>query len=282
MRGGARGAPGAFSVWLSQSASIRRPAVSPSTRDVWATPRSSTSTKTTPARSCTSPITGSSPATGSPARSIGRLALRPHAAAHRAARALAAFDRVCQARTHELSSGRREPPRSTWRSSCPRPDRRRPRRGQPHRLGGPAGHDPLCHRRGGGVAPAAQGAGPRGPPAPPSKSRISISAPAAARTWRAPVRLASIAVRGWERFKGGSRLEFPCGAGRSPRSARSAIPWPPSTRQLSVLPAELPDAIDRLQEEAANIIGCNPRPCRPLAGFQAAALAATRPTPSPR
>jgi alanyl-tRNA synthetase len=59
-----------------------------------------------------------------------------------------------------------------------------------------------------------------------------------------------IAVAAWERFKGGQRLEFLCGGRalggyRTLRDAMSA-----SVRLLSVLPAELPVAIERLQADA--------------------------------
>jgi alanyl-tRNA synthetase len=59
-----------------------------------------------------------------------------------------------------------------------------------------------------------------------------------------------IAVRTWERFKGGARLEFVCGARalasyRELRDASSA-----ASRQLSVLPNELAGAIERLQTES--------------------------------
>lgn len=59
-----------------------------------------------------------------------------------------------------------------------------------------------------------------------------------------------IAVTGWERFKGGTRVGFACG-GRALRAHRklrdiSAA----SVRSLSVLPEELPAAIERLQAEA--------------------------------
>jgi alanyl-tRNA synthetase len=58
-----------------------------------------------------------------------------------------------------------------------------------------------------------------------------------------------IAVAGWERFKGGQRIEFVCGgralnAFRSLRDVVSA-----SVRLLSVLPEELPGSIERLQGE---------------------------------
>jgi alanyl-tRNA synthetase len=59
-----------------------------------------------------------------------------------------------------------------------------------------------------------------------------------------------IAVASWERFKGGQRLEFLCGGRalggyRRFRDAMSA-----SVRLLSVLPAELAGAIERLQADA--------------------------------
>lgn len=59
-----------------------------------------------------------------------------------------------------------------------------------------------------------------------------------------------IAAASWERFKGGQRIEFVCG-GRALqrfRSARDAVTA--SVRLLSVLPAELPAAIQRLLADA--------------------------------
>ena len=61
-----------------------------------------------------------------------------------------------------------------------------------------------------------------------------------------------IAVSSWERFKGGQRLEFVCG-GRALggyRALRDAMAA--SVRLLSVLPAELPAAIARLQADATH------------------------------
>lgn len=59
-----------------------------------------------------------------------------------------------------------------------------------------------------------------------------------------------IAVKGWERYKGGVRIEFVCGgrALSSYRTFRDAVTG--SVRALSVFPHELPDGIARLQ--AAN------------------------------
>ena len=59
-----------------------------------------------------------------------------------------------------------------------------------------------------------------------------------------------IAVASWERFKGGQRLEFLCGgrALNGYRTLRDAMTA--SVRLLSVLPEELPAAIERLQADA--------------------------------
>jgi alanyl-tRNA synthetase len=59
-----------------------------------------------------------------------------------------------------------------------------------------------------------------------------------------------IAVTGWERFKGGQRLTFLCGgrALATYRTLRDAVTA--AVQRLSVLPAELPATIDRLQAEA--------------------------------
>jgi len=59
-----------------------------------------------------------------------------------------------------------------------------------------------------------------------------------------------IAVAGWERFKGGQRIEFVCG-GRALaafRALRDTVTA--GVRLLSVLPDELPASIERLQAEA--------------------------------
>ncbi|HEY0876646.1 MAG TPA: DHHA1 domain-containing protein [Vicinamibacterales bacterium] len=58
-----------------------------------------------------------------------------------------------------------------------------------------------------------------------------------------------IAVTGWERFKGGMRVGFVCG-GRALRAHRTLRDIAAaSVRSLSVLPVELPGAIERLQAE---------------------------------
>ncbi len=84
-----------------------------------------------------------------------------------------------------------------------------------------------------------------------------------------------IAVTGWERFRGGQRLQFVCGGRaltrlRSLRDASVA-----STRLLSVLPEEIPGAIERMQHDAREqkrtIAGLE----HELARFRADALAAS-------
>jgi alanyl-tRNA synthetase len=58
-----------------------------------------------------------------------------------------------------------------------------------------------------------------------------------------------ILASSWERFRGGTRVEFVCGsrALRDYRRLREAVAG--AVRHLSVLPAELPEAVERLQIE---------------------------------
>jgi alanyl-tRNA synthetase len=62
-----------------------------------------------------------------------------------------------------------------------------------------------------------------------------------------------IAIKGWERFKGASRIEFVCGvrALATFRDLRESIAG--SVRQLSVLPPELPAAIERTLSDAKDL-----------------------------
>jgi alanyl-tRNA synthetase len=83
-----------------------------------------------------------------------------------------------------------------------------------------------------------------------------------------------IAVKGWERFKGGSRLEFVCGgraltALRDFRDATTA-----STRLLSVLPEELPATIEKLQGESRDLRREIRSLTTRLAGYEAIELGA--------
>ncbi|MGH9347212.1 MAG: alanyl-tRNA editing protein [Vicinamibacterales bacterium] len=62
-----------------------------------------------------------------------------------------------------------------------------------------------------------------------------------------------IAVTAWERFRGGTRLTFVCGgrALRLFRAYRDALAG--ATRLLSVVPDELPDAVERVQRESKEL-----------------------------
>ena len=85
-------------------------------------------------------------------------------------------------------------------------------------------------------------------------------------------------MRGWERFKGGTRLEFVCG-GRTLtafRELRDTVTA--ASRLLSVLPHELSTAIGRLQEEARDLRRSQRDLQAELAGFRAGALAASAET----
>jgi alanyl-tRNA synthetase len=83
-----------------------------------------------------------------------------------------------------------------------------------------------------------------------------------------------IATAGSERFRGGTRIEFLCG-GRALdgyRALRGAVVE--STRLLSVLPAELPAAIARVQAEAKDLKRQLKEAQGRLAAFEAGELAA--------
>jgi alanyl-tRNA synthetase len=81
-----------------------------------------------------------------------------------------------------------------------------------------------------------------------------------------------IAVSGTEKYKGGMRVEFVCG-GRALRvfdTFRDTLIG--CVRHLSVLPAELPDAIARLQSDAKDLQRTMRTLQERLAGFEAQAL----------
>ena len=62
-----------------------------------------------------------------------------------------------------------------------------------------------------------------------------------------------IAVQAWERYKGGTRVSFACGGRARRRVPRPARRGGRAVRQLSIQPAELPDAVARLQGEAREL-----------------------------
>ncbi|MEZ5420951.1 MAG: hypothetical protein R2708_26920 [Vicinamibacterales bacterium] len=71
-----------------------------------------------------------------------------------------------------------------------------------------------------------------------SRSPTTTSRPVAARTWRGTGGIGLIAVTGWEKFKGGTRVEFRCG-GRALGQLRDWRDAPQATgRVLSVSAAE--------------------------------------------
>ncbi len=84
-----------------------------------------------------------------------------------------------------------------------------------------------------------------------------------------------IAVRSWERFKGGSRIEFVCGvrALAAFRDLRDAVNG--SVRLLSVLPGELPAGIERALSESKDLRYQLRGATQKLAEHEAASLAAS-------
>ena len=78
-----------------------------------------------------------------------------------------------------------------------------------------------------------------------------------------------IAVAGWERFKGATRLTFVCGsrALRAHASLRDVVVA--TTRALSVLPAELPTSVVKLQSELKDAVKSGAALRQELAGFHA-------------
>jgi alanyl-tRNA synthetase len=82
-----------------------------------------------------------------------------------------------------------------------------------------------------------------------------------------------IGVASWERFKGGQRLEFVCGARALDRFRLLRNATVGSLRLLSVMPDELPAAIERLQAEARDQKKATAALQAELAGYRAEALA---------
>ena len=84
-----------------------------------------------------------------------------------------------------------------------------------------------------------------------------------------------IAISGFERFKGGLRVEFVCGgrALRAYRSLKSSVSG--SVRLLSVLPDELPSAIEKLQTAGRTQQKSQEGLYERLAAHEAASLAAS-------
>lgn len=82
-----------------------------------------------------------------------------------------------------------------------------------------------------------------------------------------------LALNAWERFKGGQRLEFLCGRRALEKFQQLRDVTAASIRQVSVLPAELPDAIERLQQELKEQKRASAALQVTLAGYEAVTLA---------
>jgi alanyl-tRNA synthetase len=84
--------------------------------------------------------------------------------------------------------------------------------------------------------------------------------------------IGQIAMSSWERFKGGQRLEFVCGGRALARHGQLRDVTASATGLLSVVPAELPAAIDRLQGESKELRRALMTAHGQLAIYEAAAL----------
>jgi alanyl-tRNA synthetase len=85
--------------------------------------------------------------------------------------------------------------------------------------------------------------------------------------------IGQIVIASWERFKGGQRLEFLCGSRTLSRYQHLRDASAASIRLLSVLPADLPAAIDRLQGELKDARRALAAVQTDLASYEAAAMA---------
>ena len=81
-----------------------------------------------------------------------------------------------------------------------------------------------------------------------------------------------IAVAGWERFKGATRADLCLRRARLARHAALRDVVVAATRALSVLPAELPAAVVKLQAELKDAAKASAALRQELAGFQAIEL----------
>ena len=84
-----------------------------------------------------------------------------------------------------------------------------------------------------------------------------------------------IAATGWERFKGGQRVEFVCGSRALARFQSLRNHVAAATRRLSVLPGEIASAVERLQTEAKDLKRASLALKTDLAGFRAAEMEAS-------
>ncbi len=84
--------------------------------------------------------------------------------------------------------------------------------------------------------------------------------------------IGQLALNGSERFKGGQRLEFLCGRRALEKFQQLREVTAASIRQLSVLPEELPGAIERLQQELKEQKRASAALQVSLAGYEALTL----------
>ncbi len=82
-----------------------------------------------------------------------------------------------------------------------------------------------------------------------------------------------IAVQGWERYKGGTRVSFVCGGRALAQFRASRDVVASAVRQLSIQPSELPDAVARLQGESRELRQQASALAEQLATYEAEGLA---------
>jgi alanyl-tRNA synthetase len=78
-----------------------------------------------------------------------------------------------------------------------------------------------------------------------------------------------VGATGWERFKGGQRVEFVCGGRALARLTSIRDQLTAATRRLSVVPGELAPAIERLQNEMKDLKRASETLQVELAGYRA-------------
>ena len=192
----------------------------------------------------------------------------------------AAFDHRFAVRTVSFHLGAeavddRPRPRGHRRGSS-----RRRSRGQSHRLGGPARVGPVRHRGGGGRLPLRKEPARTGLLRLVDVTDFDLSACGGTHV-PATGMVGMIAVAGWERFKGATRLTFVCGgrALQSHGALRDIVTA--ATRAMSVNAAELAGGIERLQAEGKEQGRTLKRLQTELADFRAAGYRAAATTIGP-
>lgn len=90
--------------------------------------------------------------------------------------------------------------------------------------------------------------------------------------------IGQVALTSWERFKGGQRLEFLCGRRALSRFQHLRDTMAATIRLLSVLPSELPGAVERLQADIKEQKRVLAAAQLELARYEAVALAASAET----